>query len=266
MSVADASVHARELSAIYEHVPGILFYVAIEPDGEFRFLSMSEAGLMAMGLTRDQVVGARVGDIIPASSLDLVLNHYRDAIRSAQTVRWREVSEYPAGRKVGEVAVTALYDATGVATHLLGMVHDITERERLEEALHQREERLAFLLRLNDTLRPLSDPIEIQNVTVRLLGEHLGVNRVAYSVIDGEEFIVTAEYNHGVTPLRGRWRIASFGANLLQAYWRGEAVISPNVRADPRLTDAERVTLLDHGIAAFLRVMLYKGGRWVASV
>src|SRR5262245_32834992 len=41
----DASApQARELSAIYEHAPGILFYIAVEPDGQFRFLSMSDAG------------------------------------------------------------------------------------------------------------------------------------------------------------------------------------------------------------------------------
>src|SRR5262245_19455356 len=261
----ESTVQARELSAIYKHAPGILFYVAVESDGEFRFLSMSDAGLAAMGLTRDQVVGARVRDVIPPPSRDLVLDHYRHAIQSGQTVRWREVSEYPAGRKVGEVAVTPLYNATGVATHLIGVVHDITERERLEAALRQREERLAFLLRLNDALRPLSDSVEIQDVTVRLLGEHLGVNRVAYSVIDGDEFIVTAAYNHGVAPLRGRWPIAAFGAKLIEAYHRGESVMANDVRTDPRLTDAERATLLDHGIAAFLRVMLNKDGRWVAS-
>ena len=81
----------RELSAIYENVPGILFYVAVESDGEFRFLSMSDAGLVATGLTREQFVGALVRDVIPPPSRDLVLNNYREAVRSGQTVRWKEV-------------------------------------------------------------------------------------------------------------------------------------------------------------------------------
>ena len=48
----------RELAAVYENAPGILFYVAVEADDEFRFLSMSRAGLEAMGLPRERVVGA----------------------------------------------------------------------------------------------------------------------------------------------------------------------------------------------------------------
>jgi PAS domain S-box-containing protein len=126
----------RELSAIYQHIPGILFYVRAEPDGDLRFLSMSDAGLAATGLSREQIVGALVRDVIPPDSRDMVLSHYREALRSGRTVRWQEVSEYPAGRKIGEVAVTPLHDADGVATHLVGIVHDITERQVLEQELH----------------------------------------------------------------------------------------------------------------------------------
>ena len=130
-----ALLHAREeeLSAIYENVPGIVFYIAVEPDGEFRFLSVSRDFLAATGLNREQVVGSLVRDIIPPPSRDIVLNHYREAIRSGQPVRWEEKSVYPAGQRYGEVAVTPLYDPSGIATHLIGIVHDITERKQLEE-------------------------------------------------------------------------------------------------------------------------------------
>src|SRR5215470_12371110 len=108
-----------ELSAIHENVPGILFYIAVEPDGEFRFLSMSRAGLLVTGLSREQCVGSLVREIIPPPSRDIELNNYREAIRSGQTVRWEEVSVYPAGRRIAEVAVTPLYEAAGAATHLI---------------------------------------------------------------------------------------------------------------------------------------------------
>src|SRR5690242_21191466 len=130
MSVDNVAVLLRvreeELSAIYENIPGILFYIAVEPDGEFRFLSVSRDFLVATGLTREQIAGSLVRDVIPPSSRDMVLNHFREAIVSGQTVRWEEESVYPAGWRYGEVAVTALYDVGGVATHLIGIVHDVT--------------------------------------------------------------------------------------------------------------------------------------------
>ena len=144
----------QELSAIYQNVPGIVFYIAIEPDGEFRFLSVSRDFLVATGLTREQIAGSLVRDIIPPPSRDLVLKYYREAIRSGQPVRWEEESIYPAGRKYGEVAVTPVYDAGGVATHLIGIVHDITDRKRLEEERAEEQRRKdKFLSLLGHELR-----------------------------------------------------------------------------------------------------------------
>ena len=133
----------QELIAIYENVPGIVFYIAVEPIGEFRFLSVSRDFLAATGLSREQVVGSLVRDIIPPPSCDMVLNHYREAIHSGQTVRWKEESQYPAGQRYGEVAVTPFYDASGRATHLIGIVHDITDRE---QELSKVNERLSLAL------------------------------------------------------------------------------------------------------------------------
>jgi PAS domain S-box-containing protein len=85
----------QELSAIYENVPGIVFYIAVGPDDEFRFLSVSRDFLVVTGLTRERVVGSLVRDVIPPPSRDMVLNHYREAIISGRTVRWEEESVYP---------------------------------------------------------------------------------------------------------------------------------------------------------------------------
>jgi PAS domain S-box-containing protein len=134
MTVDKLALLEQELSAIYRNVPGILFYIAVEPDGEFRFLSVSDAWLVATGLTQEQVLGSLVRDIIPATSRDMVLNRYREAILTGHTVRWEEVSEYPAGQRYGEVAVAPVYDASGVAVRLIGIVRDITERKRLDES------------------------------------------------------------------------------------------------------------------------------------
>jgi len=131
--------------------------------------------------------------------------------------------------------------------------------------LRAREERLAFLLRLNDALRPLDDPAAVQETAARLLGEHLGVGRVGYLEVEGSEYVIRCEYTNGVLPLAERGLLATFGGALRDAYGRGETVVVTDVNSDPRLTDAERVTMAGRQMVSFIGVTLIKGGRVVAA-
>lgn len=230
----------NELSAIYDNVPGILFYIAVEPDGEFRFLSVSHDFLLATGLSREQVVGSRVRDIVPPPSREVVLNHYREAIRSRQPVRWKEESLYPAGRRYGEVAVTPLYDASGVATHLIGIVHDLTERKRIEEERAEADRRKdEFLSLLGHELRnPLAAVItavqllsgsvpDDERVSLnemmgrqlklmqRLLDDLLDLSRITHGYIQlKKEGVDLAEFLHHITGLT-QSTIAERGQELI---------------------------------------------------
>src|SRR5262245_26822820 len=127
------------------------------------------------------------------------------------------------------------------------------------------EERLQFLVTLNDRLRHLRDPIEIQDVAARLLGEHLRVSRVIYAEIRGDELIITRSYQNGVGPVAGSSPVAVLGEALLDACKRGETVAVNDVRTDPRITDAERLDFSASEIAAFVRVTLIKKRQLVAA-
>jgi PAS domain S-box-containing protein len=139
------------------------------------------------------------------------------------------------------------------------------ERARAEASLRMTKERLQFLVTLNDELRPLRDPIAMQEVTVRLLGEHLGVNRVSYATIHGDEFTITRCYASGVAPFFGRGPLSAFGAGLVDTYKRGETVAVDDVRTDARITEAERSAFIAADIAAFVGVMLLKEGKLIAD-
>ena len=106
----------------------------------------------------------------------------------------------------------------GQVIRMRGINLDITERRLADEALRESGEREAFLLRLSDTLRPMSDPLAVQHAAARLLCEHLHANRVNYVDIEGTDFIVKLSYASGVKPLVGRWPIAAFGEGMLECY------------------------------------------------
>jgi PAS domain S-box-containing protein len=130
---------AQLFELIYESVADVVYLLAVEPGGVYRFESVNRAFLTATGMAREQVVGRRIEDVLPASSHALVLGNYRRAIEERRRVNWEEAAIYPAGTKVGEVNVVPTFDDTGRCTHLIGAVHDVTERKLLEERLHQSE-------------------------------------------------------------------------------------------------------------------------------
>jgi GAF domain-containing protein len=122
-----------------------------------------------------------------------------------------------------------------------------------------------FLIALNERLRPLRDPVEIQEVAVRSIGQHLDASRVNYAQIDGDESIVCRSYASVGRPLVVRGAVAHFGKAIVDACRRGETVSVTDVRTDLRFTDAERAQLLAGETAAFVATPLFKDGRWVAA-
>jgi PAS domain S-box-containing protein len=162
---AEAEVAAEQVRALVHYsVSDVVFHLRVEGDG-FRFIEVNPAFLRATGLSEEQVVGKRVDEIIPEPSLATVLSKYRRAIAERRTVRWEEVTPYPAGTKYGEVSITPVIDAHGRCTRMVGTVHDVTEaRRHAESSLEQlrelsaridgarEEERIGIARELHDQL------------------------------------------------------------------------------------------------------------------
>jgi PAS domain S-box-containing protein len=125
----------QQLSLIFDSIAEILYYIKVEPDDCFSFLSVNHAFLKATGLTRDQIVGKRVEEVIPETSVQMVLDNYKKAIEENRIVSWEETSVYPTGEKIGNVSIAPVLDEKGICTLLVGSVHDITERKEAEVRL-----------------------------------------------------------------------------------------------------------------------------------
>ena len=140
----DALHEGERLRAqIYSSVADIIFSLVVEDGGNtFRFQSVNAAFLRATGINESDVVGRTVDEIIPEPSRTLVLQKYREAIARRAVVTWDEVTVYPSGMKHGEVSVAPFFDDAGRCTHLVGTVHDVTERRRAEDEHRKLESQL----------------------------------------------------------------------------------------------------------------------------
>src|SRR4051812_40818037 len=72
---AETALRDREqqLASIYNSVRDVLFYLAVEPEGRFRFVSVNATFLRVTGLSPAAVVGKTVNEVIPEPSLTIVL-------------------------------------------------------------------------------------------------------------------------------------------------------------------------------------------------
>ncbi|MBF0543965.1 MAG: PAS domain S-box protein [Candidatus Riflebacteria bacterium] len=136
----------RQISLIYETVEDVIFNLKVEEDGNYRFTSVNKCFLTVTGLYADQIVGKLVQDVIPESSLSLVLERYATAIREKKIMRWEETSDYPTGRLTGEISIAPMFDESNHCIGLVGSVHDITERKMTEDRLAESERKYRELV------------------------------------------------------------------------------------------------------------------------
>lgn len=176
-------------------------------------------------------------------------------------------------RKDGTVVWAALSgsvvrDALHRPVRVLCIARDITERRQAQEALRGREERLAFLVRLNDRLRRLDDPTQIIPEVARLLFEFAGVDGLAYAEDggDGRTVSVTRHSAAGRPGTEARYRYKDYGPELLQALRAGRTVQRPDIARDPALSPAERAAHAELQLGATVSVPLLKAGRLHATL
>jgi PAS domain S-box-containing protein len=136
----------QQLSLIYSNVYDAVFFLSVEDNNRFRFLSVNYTFLELTGLPESQIVNKYVDEIIPEPSLSIVIVNYNKAIEQKETIQWEEISEYPSGKKIGLVSITPLFDSGNNCINLVGTVHDITERKKAEEELKLHRDHLEELV------------------------------------------------------------------------------------------------------------------------
>jgi PAS domain S-box-containing protein len=123
----------QRLSSIFNTAGDVIYYLEVQEGENYRFVSVNPAFCKVTGLPQEAVIGKRVDEVVPEPSLSMVLGKYRQAIGDKTIVRWEETSDYPTGRLTAEVCISPVFDDTGYCQYLVGSVHDITDRKRLEE-------------------------------------------------------------------------------------------------------------------------------------
>ena len=195
---------------------------------------------------------------------DSCIQHYATVAETGESVRFESFS-HDFGRWINIFASRV----GGEGSRLVNVVfYDITDQKKAEADLRESEERQAYLLKVSDALRPLTDPIEIQGVASALLGEHLQTDRAFYSEIDKARGLKLVERDFvrpGVPSLAGRYPLQAF-AWIDEVTEKGQPAIIENVLTCPLISDHGREVILGTRVKAFACVPLVKNDQEVASL
>ncbi|HSI70912.1 MAG TPA: PAS domain S-box protein, partial [Gillisia sp.] len=145
--------------------------------------------------------------------------------------------------------------------HVAVMFTDITERKEAEE-------RQTFLLKLNDALRPLANPEEIQFKAMQYLGKHLEVNRAYYAEAQEDEDTLIAKkgYLDGVNAAPFESKLSDFDKSIRGRLKNGENLIINNIFEDLELNEERKNLLETTPVQAVIGVPLVKNKKLLAVV
>ncbi|WP_129715230.1 PAS domain-containing protein [Pedobacter sp. SYP-B3415] len=132
--------------------------------------------------------------------------------------------------------------------------NDITERKRAEE-------RQAYLLKLSDTLRPLSDTQAIHATVTHMALDYFQADRCYYAEIRNGEAIIRQDASVGGLPdLKGKYLLADTPIfdHVVQA---GRPFIISNVRTNDLVDERLRRLYVNLQIISFIDIPIIKNGQ-----
>jgi len=258
---AQETLDAR-LRAVLLQIPAAIFIVDA-PDGRIAFksrlvdellgnpdhdLAKAKASLRGWAVHKD------------GSPYELWEYPSRRALYQGETVRAEPMAYRRGDGQLIQLEMHAgpVRSETGEVIAAVAVALNVTER-------HATEARQAFLFRLHESLRNLTEPREILTAAATHLGQHLGAARVGYSEIqpDGETALVTNGYADGVAPVNGLFPLTMLGPQNAAQLLRGETVVYDDVQSEEH---GVRDFWLQLGTRAHISVPLIRHGRFTGSV
>lgn len=236
-------------------------------DSHWRFLFASRAALQSWQRPAEAVLGCSFLEAFPeAAGSEAYAAHQR--VMQTGIQEHLETVSAVFGRWV-ELDVSRA--ASGGLTVSF---RDISSRKAAEALLRADEERQAFLLRLSDVLRPLTDADSIQQTAARVLGERLNVSRAYYfsaekSGKDGRYIHVISKDYFSLPHMQsivGRHLQTSSGENLYAGFVKGQKLVVADIEQLPDEFGEYKRRYRLMGIRSFVAVPLMRNGEYVAAL
>jgi PAS domain S-box-containing protein len=261
-ALAELATHAEKLQIATDSAELGMFDYQLDS----RILTCSVRTRRQFGLPVDGTVsGAMLAAALHPDDRDRVLEETRAVLASAQQERYR--CEYrTAGTPDGQLRwiVTrgrVIRDDAGRPLRLIGTTLDVTERRQVEA-------RLRLLDAIGEATRVATEPETIMAHSTRLLGDYLGVTRVAYADLepDNDRFTIRHDWcTDGAISTMGVYSLDLFGSRASSDMRAGRTLLITDV--DRELAPGDGFEMFSQiGIKAIICCPLVRQGRLVAMM
>ncbi len=221
---------------------------------DYRYLETNPVFEEQSGLK--DAIGKTIKEMAPSIE-SYWLRYYGNVAKTGMSLRFEDYSE-PL-EKWFDVYAFRLDEQE--ENHVGIIFKDITERKVDEETQN-------FHLELNDKLRPLVDPEEIQVTAMQILGRHLEVNRAFYSEpLQNEETLKSNPgYMDGVERAPDEVDISAFEPEIIERFLSGETLVLNDTLEGHVLKENQEDVANTLQVRAAIAVPVIKNGILVAAI
>ena len=260
----EAMAAARENAKFHTFFEqGTHFASLMSPDG--RLLEANRIALEGCGFHREEQLGLpfhECGWWRPQAALSEQVRQAVEGARQGRSTR-TELPFFVAdgSRRFADLVIAPVSDQEGRLLFIAATGIDITERRQVEA-------RLRLLDAIGETTRSSTDAKAIMQHSTRLLGEYLGVTRVAYADLepDNDRFTIRHDWRvEGALTTVGVYSLDLFGSRATSLLRAGKTLAIDDV--DRELAPGDGFEMFNQiGIKAIICCPLVRQGRLLAMM
>ncbi len=159
---------------------------------EGKILDCNKASYKQLGLTREELIGKNVYDIVVPEDRQRAMEGALKVLQTGKVLNQVGVLRKDNSTFYAEISVTALYDKNGKPTSFLGVVRDISERKKTEDRLKQSEQFYHTFFDNSDDGFLLAEPVYDETgkaIDFRFLNVNLAYERqtgIKKTVVEGK--------------------------------------------------------------------------------
>jgi PAS domain S-box-containing protein len=222
------------------------------------YLDVNEVGARMLGMTREEVIGRNVGDVVADAEVEQLADAWARISAGDWVLREWQMRRKDGTLFTGEVSAKLMPDG-----RVQGILRDVTGRHEREEALKQSEQRFRALTAASFEGIGISERgvvVDANEQLARLLGyeraDLIGKDVSSFIAADSHEIVAAAMRSGREMPYRHQVRrkdgsLAEVEAQAKMAEWEGRPVrvtairdISEQLRLEERLNRVQKLEAL----------------------